>query len=95
MSQKAQGSLQDSIDGLAALLALIAAFLATPMLDKFSSETAMNIVSSAYGQEYVPLARFVWTLLLGGMVFFITRALIALAIMIITASAIGRFGAFI
>lgn len=95
MSKQGQGMLQDSIGGLATVVALIAAFMGTPYLDRWTSEIAMEVVVSAYGYDFVPLARIIWTLLLGGVVFFLSRAVIALAIMIIASWGVMRFGAFL
>ncbi|MEO0384602.1 MAG: hypothetical protein AAF234_13735 [Pseudomonadota bacterium] len=95
MSNNGQGELQKAGAGLAATLALIAAFMGTPYLDRWTSDFAMGLVVSAYGYDFVPLARIIWTLLLGAVVFFFSRALIALAIMIIASWGVMRFGAFI
>ncbi len=95
MSKQGQGLFQESIGGLATVLALIAAFMGTPYLDRWTSDFAMGLVVSAYGYELVPLAKIVWTFLLGGLVFFISRAIVALAIIIISSWGVMRFGAFL
>ena len=95
MSKQGQGLFQESIGGLATVLALIAAFMGTPYLDRWTSDFAMGLVVSTYGYELVPLAKIVWTFLLGGLVFFISRAVVALAIIIISSWGVMRFGAFI
>jgi len=95
MTNQASNTLKESGAGFLNLVAVIAAFLATPYLDRLTSSYAVDLFANAYGPELAGMARFAWPFLLGGLVFYLCRMVLALAVMVIGSWLMMRMGAFI
>lgn len=93
MKSQATSMLHGSVMGFANVLAIVAAFLLTPVLDRHTVDFVVSTAIETYGSDIAWFARYGWMLSVGAMVFFLARAGIAIAIMLISSWAILRFGA--
>lgn len=92
IQQRSQNMFTDSVEGLANILALICAILLTPSIDDVTGQWATQAFVKVYGTELSDLFRLVWFLVVGAGVFYLSRAGIALALMMISGWAVFRFG---
>lgn len=92
IQKKSQNMFTDSVEGLANILALICAILLTPSIDEVTGQWATQAFVKVYGAELSDMFRLVWFLVVGAGVFYISRAGVALALMMISSWAVLRFG---
>ena len=61
---RGQKSIEDSLHGLASMLALIAGFLVMPQIYEFSGQPVYNYLLRSYGDASIAeLGKYVWTFL--------------------------------
>lgn len=83
-SNRGQKSIEDSLHGLASVLALIAAFLVMPQIYEFSAQPVYTYLLRSYGDESIAyLGIYVWTFLATACVYFLSRAMFVLALILI------------
>lgn len=85
LKQQAQNLAQSSFMHLASVVAFVAAFVLTPMIDRATAGWVVENAIAAYGHDMAWLARWGWFAAVGAGVFFLARAFIALALMFIAA----------
>lgn len=77
-----QNILMSSLQGLANVLAFMAAFLLTPKVHGWTVEWVVAYVAEAYGQAWSDLANVVWFVTTGLLIFFGSRATIGTALVL-------------
>jgi hypothetical protein len=89
---KGHGVIEQSMFGLASVLATIAALLASGWIHQFTAAYVYGLLLSSYGDvDMATLGMYLWDLLATAAVFFITRAIIVLAMMIIATRLLVHF----
>lgn len=92
IQKNAQSAFASSIDGLASVLALACAFLITPEIDSRTINWALRTFTDTYGTDFLWFFRWGWFALIGAGVFYAARAVLALALMMLSGWAALRFG---
>ncbi len=72
--EAARGVFMSSIQGLANVLAVIATFLATPLIYGQTVGWIQRFTATHYGMGFEGLIAFVWFLITAAFVFFVARA---------------------
>jgi len=81
---RGQKSIENSLHGLAGMLALVAAFLVMPQIYEFTGDPVYNYLLDSYGDSSVAeLGKYVWTFLATACVYFFSRAIFVLALVLI------------
>lgn len=81
---RGQSTVENSLHGLASMLAFIAAFLVAPQVYDVSAQPVYEYLLRNYGDHTIAtLGIYVWTFLATACVYFISRAVIVLSVMLI------------
>lgn len=81
---RGQSSVESSLYGMGNMLALMAAFLVAPQIYALSAEPVYLYLLNSYGDpSLAELGSYVWTILATACAYFLSRALIVLALMLI------------
>lgn len=82
--QTGRNTIESSLHGFASTLALIAAFLVCPQIYDLSNGPIYAYLLNAYGdQTLAQLGVYVWTIICTAAVFFLSRAMFVLALMLV------------
>lgn len=80
-----------SIQGLAVTSAIICTLLLTPFLGRWTEAFIAELVTDLYGPEWSSWGVVIWKVLLGGLVFYTTRAFLLAALVAVSIAVIQRF----
>ncbi|MCU7839801.1 MAG: hypothetical protein KZQ94_10545 [Candidatus Thiodiazotropha sp. (ex Troendleina suluensis)] len=81
---RGQSSVESSLYGMGNILALMTGFLVAPQIYALSAEPVYMYLLNSYGDpSLAELGSYVWTILATACVYFLSRALIVLALMLI------------
>jgi len=84
MQQKGRKTVEDSLQGLASMLALIAAFLVMPQIYEYTANPVHAYLFKSYGDySLATLGTYVWTFLATACVYYFSKAMIVLSLMLI------------
>ncbi len=84
VNSKAQGVVESSLYGFATILGLIAMILVTPALYSWSDDFVYRYLLSSYGdRSLAEIGTYIWGALIGGGIFFLSRAFFVLALLLI------------
>lgn len=93
MTQNQSGNLfQSSMDGLTTTLALLCAAMITPWAAGQSEAWAVGMFMQVYGPDFAGAFRIIWLIAVGASIFFASRAGISIALTMVSAWAVMRFG---
>lgn len=92
LKNQAKGMFADSLSGLGSVIALLCAVAFTPEADKRTVDYVMTAAVQAYGYDFAWFFRAAWFVLLGAGIFYLARAMVAIALMLLTSWAVMRFG---
>ncbi len=90
-AQASQSIFMSSMTGLANVLALVSAFVGTPWLHSNTIGWVMNFIVSNYGYGFEGLTNVVWFLICAAFVFFVSRATVSTAIVMVAITIATRF----
>jgi len=76
---------------LASVTAVVVTLFATPWFTALSEEWAIGLLIYFYGPAYAYLLGLFWTLICGLIVFFVSRALLSIALLAGSTSILMRF----
>lgn len=83
-TDKGKATVESSLFGMANMLALIAAFLVCPQIYEHSADPVYGYLLNSYGdRSLAEFGVFVWTGLSTACVYFLSRAIFVLALMVI------------
>lgn len=81
---RGQSTVESSLHGMANMLAFIAAFMVAPQIFEHSADPVYGYLLNAYGDSSLAgLGVYVWTFLATAVVYFLSRAIFVLALMLI------------
>ena len=82
---RGQSSVENSLHGMANFLALIAAILVAPQIYDLTADTVYNYMLRTYGDaSLATLGMWGWLFSTTAVIFFLSRAIFVLALMLIT-----------
>ena len=83
---------QSSVDGLTNTLALLCAVVITPWADDQSVRWAVGMFTNVYGPDFAGIFRVVWFLVVGAVIFYASRAGLAIGLTMFSSWAVMRSG---